>query len=245
MLKIMIVGATSAIAHATAKHFAADGGQFYLVARDQAKLDRVRDDLTARGATAVHTDVMDAADFDRHAAVFDAAVAALDGLDVLMIAHGVLTDEDAARADVAAMRRDFDVNFVSVASILTHAAHHFEAQRRGSIAVISSVAGDRGRGSNTVYGTAMAARTAFTSGLRNRLAKAGVDVLTVKPGFVDTPMTAHLKKNPLYASADSVGETIYKAMKGRRDLIYTPFFWRYIMFIIRSIPEAIFKRLGL
>ncbi|MEL7234405.1 MAG: SDR family NAD(P)-dependent oxidoreductase, partial [Chloroflexota bacterium] len=118
-------------------------------------------------------------------------------------------------------------------------------QRRGVIAVISSVAGDRGRGSNYVYGTAMAAKTTFLSGLRNRLAKSGVQVVTVKPGFVDTPMTANIPKNALFASPAKVGKDIYTGLKKGHDVIYTPFFWRYIMWIIRLIPEPIFKRLSL
>ncbi len=245
MLKILIVGATSAIAHSTAKQFAADGAEFFLVGIDEAKLERNRDDLIARGAASAHTYVMDATDFDKHAAMLEAATDALNGLDVLLVAHGTLTDEDAARADFSVARHELDINFVSYASILTHVANLFESQKRGSIAVISSVAGDRGRGSNYVYGAAMAGRTAFTSGLRNRMAKSGVDVLTIKPGFVNTPMTAHVKKNPLFAEPDDIGEQIYKAMKKRKSLIYAPFFWRYIMFIIRSVPEGIFKRLGL
>ncbi len=245
MLKFVIVGASSAIAHETARLFAADGGAFFLVGRTEAKLNAVRDDLLARGAKAAHIHVMDANDVDAHAAMFDAAKTALDGLDNLIIAHGDLTDQAAAQATYAATKQSLDTNFMSVASLLTIAANEFEAQRRGVITVISSVAGDRGRGSNYVYGTAMAARTAFVSGVRNRLAKAGVQVLTVKPGFVDTPMTAHLPKNALFASAADVGKSIYDAMKAGRDVIYVPFFWRYIMWIIRLIPEPVFKRLKL
>ncbi|MBZ0308192.1 MAG: SDR family NAD(P)-dependent oxidoreductase, partial [Anaerolineae bacterium] len=141
--------------------------------------------------------------------------------------------------------REININFLSTVSILTPLANIFEQQKRGVIAVISSVAGDRGRGSNYIYGTAMGAKSIFLQGLRNRLAKSNVTVLTIKPGFVDTPMTAHLKKNPLYASPRTVGKAIYKAMKTERDILYVPFFWMFVMMIIRNIPERIFKKLSL
>jgi short-subunit dehydrogenase len=173
------------------------------------------------------------------------AVAALGGLDAVLIAHGTLSDQAACQQSVELTMRELNINFLSVVSLLTLLGNHFEQQRRGVIAVISSVAGDRGRGSNYVYGTAKAGVSAFLQGLRNRLAKVGVQVLTIKPGLVDTPMTAHLKKNRLYSPPSVVGEGIYHAMKQGRDVAYLPWFWRYIMLIILHIPELIFKRMSL
>lgn len=245
MLKMMIVGATSAIAHETARNFAADGAAFFLVARSADKLRGVADDLSVRGAKQVETHLMDVNEFDQHQAIFENAISALNGLDAIFIAHGTLGDQETSQADYATTLQEINTNFLSAASFLTLAANYFEAHKRGAIAVISSVAGDRGRASNYVYGTSMAAKTAFVSGLRNRLASAGVSVLTIKPGFVDTPMTADVPKNALFASPESVGKSIYKAMKDGRDVIYVPFFWRYIMMIIRLLPEPIFKRLSL
>ncbi len=244
MLKILVIGATSSIAHETAKYFAADGAQFFLAARSDEKLQIIADDLQARGAKST-TFTLDMNDFARHQELLDAADAALNGIDALFIAHGTLGDQEKAEADVDYMLEEINTNFLSVATFLTLAANYFEAQKRGVIAVISSVAGDRGRGSLYVYGTAMAAKTTFLQGLRNRLAKSNVHVLTVKPGRVDTPMTAHLKKSPLLADPAKVGQQIYQAMKRRKDVIYAPPYWALIMLIIRNIPERIFKRLSL
>jgi short-subunit dehydrogenase len=161
------------------------------------------------------------------------------------MAHGTLGDQQASQASVELTLQELQTNFISAVSLLTLIANYMEGQRRGAIAVISSVAGDRGRASNYVYGSAMAAKTAFLQGLRNRMAKCGVAVLTVKPGFVDTPMTAHVPKNALFADPADVGKRIYQAMKAGQDVIYVPFFWRYIMLIIIHLPEFIFKRLSL
>ncbi len=245
MLKILVIGATSAIGHSTARNFARDGAAFYLVARNQAKLDTVADDLRALGARDVQCETLDMNTFEQHAPLLERAKDALGGMDVLLMAHGTLGDQQAIQNDYDAVLHELNTNFLSAASLLTHAAPHFEQQRRGVITVVTSVAADRGRASNYVYGTAMAAKTAFLSGLRNRLAKSGVQVITVKPGFVDTPMTAHMTKTPLFADVEAVGKDIYKGMRSGRDVIYTPFFWRYIMWIIRLIPEPIFKRLSL
>ena len=130
-------------------------------------------------------------------------------------------------------------------SLLTRAAQRLEAQGSGCIAALSSVAGDRGRGSNLVYGAAKAGLTAFLSGLRNRLSGAGVRVVTVKPGFVDTPMTDHLPKNPLYASPERVARDVVRAIDTGADVVYTPWWWRFVMLAVRLIPERLFKRLSL
>jgi decaprenylphospho-beta-D-erythro-pentofuranosid-2-ulose 2-reductase len=243
--KVMIVGATSAIAHETAKCFAADGAALFLVGRNTDRLATVADDLKVRGAKRVESYVLDMANLDKHAEMFNAGVTALDGLDGLLVAHGTLGDQKAAEQSVEVTLNELTTNFTSIASILTIAANYFEPQGTGCIAAISSVAGDRGRASNYVYGSAKAAQNAFLSGLRGRLYHAGVAVLTVKPGFVDTPMTAHLKKNPLYANPTSVGTAIYKGMKSGQDVLYTPWFWRYIMFILTHVPEFVFKRMKL
>ncbi len=134
---------------------------------------------------------------------------------------------------------------MSVISLLTHLGNRFEAQRHGAIAVISSVAGDRGRLSNYVYGTAKGAVSIFMQGLRNRLYKSGVNVLTIKPGFVDTPMTAQLPKGALWAQPDHIAAGIIKAIDSGKTVVYLPGFWRLIMLIIKSIPESVFRRLSL
>ncbi|GAC1621461.1 MAG: SDR family oxidoreductase [Ktedonobacteraceae bacterium] len=244
-MKIAILGATSAIAHETAKHFAQDNAEFFLVARSEGKLETIANDLKVRGAKRIDTCVLDLADLDRHQALLDEALAKLEHIDVLFIAHGTLGNQQACEQSVAETLKEFTNNCTSVLSLLTLFANHFEQQKSGTIAVISSVAGDRGRQSNYVYGTAKAAITVFLQGLRGRLAKSGVHVLTIKPGLIDTPMTADLKKGPLMASARSVGEGIYKAIQRKKEVVYLPAFWLPIMLIVKSIPERVFKRLAM
>ena len=242
MRHILIIGATSAIAEATARRFAQDGDRLYLVARNPDRLVAVASDLKTRGATQVEIMVMDANDMDRHAELVAQAEAALGGLDTVLIAHGTLPNQKACEASFETTLQEIQSNCLSVISLLTHAANRFEAQKHGTIAVISSVAGDRGRQSNYVYGTAKAAVSTFLQGLRGRLFRSGVHVITIKPGFVDTPMTAGFRKGLLWASSEKVGDGIHRGIQRKRDVVYLPWFWRWIMVIIRMIPESIFKR---
>jgi short-subunit dehydrogenase len=241
-LKILIIGATSAIAQEVAKNFAADKADLALVGRNKAQLASIRDDLLVRGAYRVEQVTADLADLDGHATVLDEAYGLLGSVDAALIAHGTLGDQKRSESDVEVMLQEMKTNALSYMSLLTLLANRFEAQRSGCIAVISSVAGDRGRGSNYVYGSAKAAVSAFTSGLRARLSKNGVAVVTIKPGFVDTPMTAHVKKGPLFAKPDKVGRRIYEAMLKGENVVYVPWFWAPVMQIVRAVPERIFKR---
>jgi short-subunit dehydrogenase len=245
MKRVLILGATSAIAQACAKLFAARGDSLLLVGRNPERLEAIAADLRVRGAGAVTTRVMDLNDLAAHDALISEGQASLGGLDLALIAHGTLGDQKACERDFAQAEQELRTNFLSAASLLTVLANRFEAQRSGALAVISSVAGDRGRQSNYVYGTAKAALTAFTSGLRNRLAPFGVSVLTVKPGFVDTPMTAAFPKNRLFVGPERIAEGIVRGIDRGKDVIYLPGFWRLIMFLIRSVPERLFKRLKL
>jgi decaprenylphospho-beta-D-erythro-pentofuranosid-2-ulose 2-reductase len=244
-MKVLIIGATSAIAQETAKNFARDGAELFLVARSTSKLSAIADDLKVRGAQRVETFQLDLNDLDRHQEMFDEVCHRLGGLDMLLVAHGTLGNQRKCELSVEETLKEITTNGTSVISLLTISANYFEQRKRGCIAVTSSVAGDRGRQSNYVYGTAKAMVSTFMQGLRNRLAKSGVTVLTIKPGFVDTPMTATFKKGPLFAKSDVIGRGIYRAMMQKKDIVYLPWFWRPIMFVIRSIPERIFKRLSL
>ncbi len=243
MLKVLIVGASSAIAEATARRYAARGARIFLLARDGERLAIIARDLEVRGAAAVTTALLDVAQpFDADA-LMATAQAALQGIDVALFAHGVLPDQRACEQNLTQLRAAFEINTLSTLTLLTPLATQLQTQGHGTLAVISSVAGDRGRQSNYVYAASKAALDVFLSGLRNRLAKHGVQVLTIKPGFVDTPMTAGFKKGPLWASPDTIAEGIVKAIDSKRDVVYLPWFWRYIMLMIRSIPERVFKRL--
>jgi short-subunit dehydrogenase len=177
--------------------------------------------------------------------VIDSAIATLGGLDVALIAHGMLPDQAGCQERVADSIEALHVNFTATIALLTELANYFEAQRSGCIAVITSVAGDRGRQSNYVYGAAKGGVERFLQGLRNRLHQSGVAVVTIKPGSVATPMTATMKKNPLFANPQRVGRGIHRAIERRRDVVYIPWFWRPLMAVVRSLPERIFKRLHL
>jgi len=245
MRRVLILGATSAIAEETARIFASKGDRICLVGRRADRLEAIATDLKVRGAPQVETLVADLNEMERHEALLDEATEKLGGLDTALIAHGTLGDQARSQTDWAYAEREIRTNFLSAASLLGALANRFEAQRRGAIAVISSVAGDRGRQSNYVYGAAKAGLTAFTSGVRNRLAPLGITVVTVKPGFVDTPMTAHVPKGPLFAKPDVVARGIHRAIVRGRNVVYLPWFWWGIMTIVKLVPEAIFKRLRL
>jgi len=228
-MKIVIIGATSAIAQETARCFAAEGASFFLVARDAAKCDVVAADLRARGAADVTTFIADLADFARHAAI---AAAAPDPADVVLIAHGSLPDQRAIDDDPAAQVAAFELNATSFISLAAHFAN-----RTKTLAIIGSVAGDRGRRSNYVYGSAKAALHTYCEGLRGR----GVNVVLIKQGWIDTPMTASMKKNPLFASAAAAGRAIHDAIVAGRAVAYVPWFWRWISFAVRMLPSRLVK----
>jgi decaprenylphospho-beta-D-erythro-pentofuranosid-2-ulose 2-reductase len=244
-LRVLIIGATSAIASETARAYAERRARLFLTGRNAAKLDSVADDLRVRGAAEVHTAVLDVAQITDQAGIIDSAISTLRGLDVALIAHGTLPVQSACEKLVVDTVDALHVNFTATVALLTVLANYFEAQHSGSIAVITSVAGDRGRQSNYVYGAAKGGVDRFLQGLRNRLHASGVTVVTIKPGFVDTPMTAGLKKSPLFVSARRVGRTIHRAIEQRRDVVYIPWFWRPVMMVLRVLPERVFKRLHL
>jgi decaprenylphospho-beta-D-erythro-pentofuranosid-2-ulose 2-reductase len=245
MRRIFIFGATSAIAEATARRFAVNGNSFFLTAKDGNKLEALADDLRIRGAAMVTTASADALDFDRHPGLVNAAFEALSGLDTALIAHGTLPDQKSCEESFEATRRAFEINALGVMSLLTHVANRFEAQGFGTIAALGSVAGDRGRQSNYVYGTAKGAISIFMQGLRNRLHPRGVHVLTIKPGWVDTPMTAAFPKGILWACPQKIASGIYAAIENKKNVVYLPWFWSPFMRVIRTLPESIFKRLRL
>ena len=245
MSKALIVGATSAIAEATARLLAARGSALYLVGRGTERLESIAADLRVRGASLVGYEAMDANDFAAHEAMLERATRALGGLDTVLIAHGTLSKQSACESSVEMTLKELNTNALSVVALATRIAAQFAQQRSGTLAVISSVAGDRGRQSNYVYGSAKALVSAFLSGLRQRLNKSGVTVITIKPGFVDTPMTADFPKGALWAKPQQIARGIVNAIDRKRDVVYLPSFWRPIMFIVRAIPERLFKRLAM
>jgi len=243
--RILIIGATSAIAESVARLYAARGASLYLLARDRDRGEAIARDLVVRGAEATRSGVLEASDFTAHAATLDAAWSAFGGFDVVLIAHGTLPDQSRCDADADYALREFAVNGTSTVALATRIAQKLDAQGSGTLAAISSVAGDRGRASNYLYGSAKAAVSTYLSGLRQRLNARGVNVLTIKPGFVDTPMTAAFKKGPLWAKPEQIARGIVHAIDKRRSVVYLPWFWRGIMAVIGGIPEFVFRRIEL
>jgi decaprenylphospho-beta-D-erythro-pentofuranosid-2-ulose 2-reductase len=243
--RVLVLGATSSIAIATMRQLAGPNTRFMLVARNRDRLTAVAQDLHTRGALEVDTWVMDLDDTAAHREMLTSAAERLQRIDLALIAHGVLGDQQAVEADFEAAAAVLHTNFISAVSLLTWLGNYFQAQRGGTLAVVSSVAGDRGRKSNYVYGASKAALNVFLEGLRNRIDRDGVQVLTIKPGFVATPMTAHVAKNALFASPQQVARGICKAIEQRRDVAYVPWFWAVIMLLVRSIPSRFFKKMNL
>ena len=245
MKKVLVIGATSAIAEATARIWAQRGDELFLVARNEQHLNLMTKDLKVRGASEVHSYSMDANNFDQHSSMLDKAFEILGAIDIVLIAHGTLSNQKECEQSVDVTMQEIKTNGLSTIALLTHVANRFEKQGSGTIAIISSVAGDRGRASNYVYGSAKAMVTTFTSGLRQRLYKSGVSVVTIKPGFVDTPMTADFKKGLLWAKPFAVAAKIVQAIDKRKDEVYVPTFWWGIMTVIRVMPISVFKRISL
>lgn len=241
---LLLVGATSDIGHAVALRYGKAGWRILLAARDLAAMDRNRADIVARTGADVEAFALDV----RHIDAFAAFVESLPTLPTTVVcAVGSLGEQSRAEVDAVHARDVIEVNFVGPALLLALFADRFQRRGSGTLVGIGSVAGDRGRGSNYVYGSAKAGFAAFLSGLRNRLASANVRVITVKPGFVRTRMTRAMKLPPLLTAApDEVGSAIFAAAEeGRGDVIYVRRIWRPVMALIRVIPERVFKRLRL
>jgi short-subunit dehydrogenase len=245
MSNIAIFGAYSAIAEATARQLAKGGGSFFLVGRDRGKLDQVAADLQVRGAQDVHVFPSDLATTEGVVSSIEALFAAFDTVDVALLAHGTLPDQKICEGDAQQTVAALEVNALSHIGLLTMLANRLEQQRNGTIAVITSVAGDRGRKSNYVYGTAKRAVSTFLEGLRHRLAATQVHVIDIRPGFVDTPMTTEFNKGALWAAPEKVGADIAQAIEKGKPVVYTPWFWRYIMLIIRNVPAFMLHKTNL
>jgi short-subunit dehydrogenase len=243
--KILVLGATSGIAEATCRIWASQGASLFLVGRNAEKLATVAADLRTRGASYVDTAVADLDDTDKHPALLAHAINSLTGMDIAYLAHGVLGNQLNAEQDFNTAAHILHTNFMAPVSLLTWLANFCVQRRAGTLAVISSVAGDRGRKSNYVYGASKAGLSAFLGGLRNRVDREGVTVLTIKPGPVKTAMTSGMKGSEKFADVNKVAQSIVSAIDNRKDNVYVPFQWQPIMFVVRNIPERVFKKLNL
>ena len=243
--KILVLGATSGIAEATCRLWAADGASLFLVARNGDKLAAVAADLKTRGASYVDTAVADLDDTAQHPALLSHAINSLGGMDIAYLTHGILGDQAKAEQEFGTAAQILHTNFISVVSLLTWLANFCVQRHSGVLAVISSVAGDRGRKSNYLYGASKAGLSAFLGGLRNRVDREGVTVLNIKPGPVKTAMTSGMKGSEKFADVNKVAQTIVKGIDAKVVNLYVPFQWGPIMFVIQHIPERVFKKLNL
>ncbi len=245
MKNVIIFGAGSAIAQATGRRLARERANLVLIDKEGSKLQIVADDLRTRGATIAATIAADLTLTDQHQDILRKARQALGTIDIVLISYGTLGNQQQGEKEFTVALKELQINFISVVSLLTEIANNLLEQGHGLIAVISSVAGDRGRQSNYIYGSAKGGLTIFLQGLRNRLAARGVHVLTIKPGFVDTPMTASFQKGLLWVKPEVIGRGIIKAIKQKKNTVYLPWFWRYLMLVIKAIPDPIFKKMPL
>lgn len=243
---IVIFGASSAVGQEVARLHAQRGEHLILLARNEQALATVQEDVQARGAKSAQTLQADLADMSAHSALHD-RIRRLDAKPArYYVFYGVLPDQKETQESAEAALAAINTNFNSVVSLLTPIVGQMEQQRSGELVTVSSVAGDRGRQSNYTYGAAKGGLSLWMQGVRNRLSDAGCTVLNVKPGFIDTPMTADIEKGgPLWAQPADVAQDIVKAADKGKSEIYTPWFWRVIMLIIKGIPEFIFKKLKL
>ena len=243
-MNILILGAHSDVGNQIAHIHASQGAKLFLTARKQEQLDRIKSDLEIRYKSEIQTFELDATDFESHSKILSAI--GIDHMDQVYCVFGYLGDQEKAEKDFGESRKIIEVNFTGAVSLLNPIAEAFAQKGKGTLIGISSVAGERGRMSNYMYGSAKAAFTTYLDGMRNRLAHKGVHVLTVKPGFMRTKMTEGLPlPAPLTADPAKAAKIIVKAAKKKKNTAYVLPIWSLIMLIIRNVPEFIFKKLKL
>lgn len=243
-MNIFVLGATSAIVEHTVRNFAKEKAKIYAVGRNPEKLDAVMQNLRSLGAE-VSGESIDLNLIEMHQSLIERAENYLGEFDIVLIGHGASVPQEESEKNISAAINVINTNYVSCISLLNSVSVKMKTNRRGTIAVITSVAGDRGRQSNFLYGSTKAGLDVYLSGLRNRLFDFGIKVITIKPGFIVTPMTVSMKKPIFHSEPKSVGKSIYKAIIRGKDIVYVPWYWMLIMFLIKIIPEPIFKRMKL
>ena len=238
--KVVIFGATSAIARATARNFASAQAQLLLVGRREEALEHIKEDLIAYGASKVEVEVADLSAIDQLSELVLKCWRVMGGeVDLVLVAQGSLPNQLACQADTDLAMKEFQNNGTAPVALCNLLAIRFEKQTRGTLAVITSVAADRFRFFNYLYGAAKAALSTYVDGLHVRFSKR---IRVVKlAGYVSTPMTAHLKQESLCQTRNVA--LIFLAMTGKRDgTFYVPAYWRAVLFVVRHVPESIFKK---
>ena len=247
--RILVLGATSGIAEASIRLWASRGDNLFLVGRNADRLNAVAADARTRGAGFVDLAIADLDNTAAHPELLAHAINSLGGLDVAYVAVGLLGDQARAERNFVEAGQILHTNFIAPASLLTWLANYCAQRHAGTLAVLSSVAGERGRKSNYIYGSSKAGLTVFVDGLRNRIDREGVRVMTIKPGPVKTAMTEGMKGEAKFADVNKVAATIVRAIdKGHGkgpDVLYVPGLWRFIMAAVRAIPEGRFKKMNL
>lgn len=243
MSYVLIVGAKSDIAKCLARKYAENGYDLYLAARQSEELEKFANDIVIRSQRDVKFLELDILNFDSHKKIYESLTEKPLGV---CVAVGFLGEQEKAHVDFSHSQQIIDSNFTGIVNLLSIISNDFEQRRNGFIVCISSVAGDRGRRSNYLYGSAKAALSTYLSGLRNRLYSSGVHVLTVKPGFVNTRMTTGMDlPEKLTAQPEEVAEKIYSAQQKKTNVLYVKWIWRWIMFTIKIIPEWLFKKMNI
>jgi short-subunit dehydrogenase len=242
MKRILVLGGYSGIAQEVLNVLAKQNTKLYLVGRDESKLQIIKQHLEAIGNSEVYIELADLKQFEHHEQILQNAIQTLKGLDLLFVCYGILPSQKELEASPAKSLDNYMVNAFSTISFVSLAANYFEKESRGTIAVVTSVAGDRGRKSNYFYGSAKACVDVFLEGLRHRLYGKNVKVITIKPGVVDTPMTMNLERKMLVSSPKTVAKDVIRALESKKPVFYTPWFWKYIMFVVKLLPRSIFYK---
>tara|TARA_B100001996_G_scaffold291172_1_gene231382 strand:+ start:3959 stop:4693 length:735 start_codon:yes stop_codon:yes gene_type:complete len=242
-MKIIIIGATSAIARSTARLYAEQNSQIFLVGRDGRRLRELKADLELRGANSIENLTLDITNCNEHANVINKSIQFLGHIDIAIICHGSLPDQKKCESNFREIEKAININGLTTISFCTEISKQLELQKAGTLAVITSVAGDRGRQPNFIYGAAKSMVSTYLQGLRGKLLPFDVHVIDIKPGLVDSPMTAKFEKGALWSTPELVAIDIVSGIKKKRHTIYTPSYWRFIMAAVCSIPEVIFKKI--
>ncbi|MFN3307394.1 MAG: SDR family NAD(P)-dependent oxidoreductase, partial [Candidatus Kapaibacteriota bacterium] len=229
MKKILVLGGYSGIAQAVLEILAKEDTTLYLVGRSQEKLNIVQEHLQSIGNSTVFTKSLDLNNLETHTRLLEESIQQMKGLDILFVCYGILPDQKELEQNPPKVVENYYTNAISTIHFVSLATNYFEEKNTGTIAVVTSVAGDRGRKSNYFYGSAKSCLDTFLEGLRHRLFKTNVKVITIKPGVVDTPMTQNTQKKPLVAKPEKVAREIVNAINNNKEVVYTPWYWRYIM----------------
>ena len=243
--QIMVFGATSAIAQAAIRRWAGERAQFHLVGRQDAKLQAVAKDATARGASAVACSVVNLCDPSAIARFFQEEKIQATAWDLLLIAQGVLPEQGLLNREPERVAEPVSLNLSGPIQICLHALSLLSRQTRGGIMVLSSVSGERARRDSLVYAATKSGLSTFLAGLQLEAAEHGVMVWDIRPGFVATPMTEHMQKNFLFVTPDRIARDLDRAWKrGRGGVVYTPWFWRWVLLLVRNLPTFLFRKIG-